>query len=180
MSITQDNRLLAIHTPLKKDFLLLERISGTEGISTLYHFDVELLHEETEPGSKPTIVSAESIMGKGVTVTIRQKDDTLREITGIVNRFSQGARNSWFSFYSATIVPHVWVLTQKFQSRIFQNISVPEILKRVFSEFEVSWKIQGSANKRNYCVQYRESDFDFACRLMEEEGIYYFFEHEEG
>jgi len=180
MSTTQDNRLLAIYTPLKKDFLLLEQISGTEGISELYHFDVELLHEEDDPGSKPTIVAPESIIGQGVTVTISQKDGTLREITGIVNRFSQGARDARFSFYSATIVPHVWVLTQKFQSRIFQNISVPDILRRVFSDFEVSWKIQGSQNKRNYCVQYRETDFDFACRLMEEEGFYYFFEHHEG
>lgn len=68
-------------------------------------------------------------------------------------------------------------MTQNIQSRIFQHKSVPDILKKVFKGFEVSYEIQGEFQARNYCVQYRESDFDFASRLMEEEGIYYYFEH---
>src|SRR5207249_8274185 len=136
--------------------------------------DVELLHEEDESTFEPTVVQATSILGRGVTVTIDQRDGTKREISGIVNEFSQGSRNLRYTFYSARIVPHIWILTQKIQSRIFQNLSVPDILKKVFDGFQVSWEIQGSTNLRNYCVQYRESDFDFASRLMEEEGIYYF------
>ncbi len=180
MPTTQDNRLLAIYTPLGKDFLLLNRITAAEGLSKLFSVDVELLHEELEAGFDPTVVDPISIIGKAVTVTIDQRDGTLREFTGIVSRFSQGTRDIRFSYYYAQIFPHVWILTQKSQSRIFQNISVPDILRQVFTGFDVSWQIQGVANKRNYCVQYRESDFDFAARLMEEEGIYFYFEHKDG
>ena len=183
MATTQDNRLLAIYTPLGKDFLLLNRISASEGLSQLFSFEVELLHEEEQPGFTPTVVDPTTIIGKAVTVQIDQRDGTVRELTGIVNRFSQGNRDVRFSYYYATIVPHVWILTQKLNSRIFQNLSVPDILRQVFAGFNVGWEIQGVrgiTDKRNYCVQYRESDFDFACRLMEEEGIYYYFEHIDG
>jgi type VI secretion system secreted protein VgrG len=177
---TQDNRLMAIYTPLGKDFLLINRVTASEGLSQLFSIDVELLHEEIESGFEATVVDPRQIIGKGVTITIDQRDGTIRELTGIVNKFSQGSRDIRFSYYYAKIVPHVWILTQKFQSRIFQNISVPDILKAVFDGFEVTWQIQGVSEKRNYCVQYRESDFDFASRLMEEEGIYYYFEHKDG
>ena len=172
--------MLAIYTPLGKDFLLLSRLSASEGLSRLFSFEVELLHEEEEAGFSPTVINPASIVGKAVTISIDQRDGTLREMTGIVKRFSQGSRNVRFSYYYATIVPHVWLLTQNIQSRIFQNLSVPDILRQVFSGFDASWQIQGHTNKRNYCVQYRESDFDFASRLMEEEGIYYYFEHTDG
>jgi len=183
MATTQDKRLLAIYTPLAKDFLLLNRITATEGLSQLFSFEVELLHEEEEAGFAPTIVDPTTLIGKAVTIAINQRDGTIRELTGIVNRFSQGSRDTRFSYYYATVVPHVWILTQKLNSRIFQNLSVPDILKQVFAGFNVGWEIQGVrgiTDKRNYCVQYRESDFDFASRLMEEEGIYYYFEHTDG
>lgn len=177
---TQDNRLLAIYTPLGKDFLLIDRISGSEGLSRLFSYEVELLHEETDPGFAPTAIDPAAIIGKGVTVTISQRDGTVREITGIVNKFSQGHRDTRFSYYYASIVPQAWLLTQITQSRIFQNISVPDILRRVFAGFETAWQVLGEFRPRNYCVQYRETDFDFVSRLMEEEGIYYFFEHADG
>ena len=180
MATTQDNRLLAIYTPLGKDFLLLQGFSVAEGLSQLFSIEVDLLHEETEIGYLPTYIDPATIIGKGVTIQVSQRDGTSREFSGIVNRFSQGNRNVRFSQYHATIVPHTWILTQKIQSRIFQNISVPDILRQIFTSFEVRYEIQNVTNKRNYCVQYRESDFDFASRLMEEEGIYYFFEHSNG
>lgn len=180
MPITQDERLLSINTPLGKDYLLLSRITGTESLSRLFLYDVELLHEETDEGFKPTAIDPASIIGQGVAIGIQQEDGTIREIAGIVNTFSQGSRNSRYSFYHATIVPHIWVLTQRIQSRIFQTISVLDILRQLFEQFEVSWQVQGNPNKRNYCVQYRESDWAFANRLMEEEGYYYFFEHKDG
>ncbi len=180
MATTQDKRLLAIYTSLGKDFLLINRITASEGLSELYSIEVELLHEEDAAGFQATEVDPTEIIGTAVTVTIDQRDGTIRELTGIVNRFSQGTRDTRFSYYYAKIVPHVWILTQKKQSRIFQNLSVPDILRKVFEGFEVTWQIQGVTNKRNYCVQYRETDFDFASRLMEEEGICYYFEHRDG
>src|SRR5437588_127803 len=70
-----------------------------------------------------------------------------------------------------------WLLTKRAQSRIFQHQSVPDILKKVLTGVDVAYEIQGTFEPRDYCVQYRETDFHFASRLMEEEGIYYFFKH---
>ena len=168
---------MTISTPLGEDFLLINRMSATEAISELFSFEVELLHGEDEAGYEPTLVDVQAILGQAVSVKIKQKDQATRYFNGIVNRFSQGTRSGRFSFYYITIVPRIWILTQKTQSRIFQHKSVPDILHEVFKGFEVSYELQGSFKPRNYCVQYRESDFNFASRLMEEEGIYYYFEH---
>lgn len=148
-----------------------------EKISELYTIEIQMLHEEPKEDFKPTVIDADSIMGKSVTATINQPDGSARFFNGIITRFSQGTRNLRYSIYTATIVPHVWILTQNVQSRIFQQKTVPEILKEVFADFQISFELQGEFKKRNYCVQYRESDFDFASRLMEEEGIFYFFEN---
>ncbi len=180
MPTTQKNRLLNISTPLGEDFLLLNRLTAIEEISSLFSFEVELLHEEEQPGYKTTTVDPASIVGQAVAISISQRDDTFRYLSGIVNHFSQGHRDNRFSYYYATIVPHIWLLTQISQSRIFQHKSVPDILREVFTSFQVSYELQGDFQPRNYCVQYRETDFDFVSRLMEEEGIYYFFEHTEG
>lgn len=181
MATTQDNRLLNITTPLGKDFLLLNKLSAEEEISKLFSFEVELLHEEADSdGYEPTEVNVNALLGQNVSIKAKQREGTTRYFSGIVNRFSQGIRHRRFTFYRATIVPKIWTLTQIKQSRIFQHKSVPDILKEVFKGFEVIYEIQGDFKPRNYCVQYRESDFDFASRLMEEEGIFYFFEHSDG
>lgn len=180
MATTQRNRLLNIGTPLGEDFLLLNRVLLTEEISELFHCEVELLHEENEENFQATDVDVTSILGKAVTISIAQRDGTARTLSGIVNTFSKGNRSTRFSYYHATIVPHVWLLTQVVQSRIFQHKTVSEILQEVFEGFEVKDETQGDFQKRNYCVQYRETDFDFASRLMEEEGFYYYFEHSGG
>jgi type VI secretion system secreted protein VgrG len=171
---------LSIATPLGKDFLLLKRMKATEGLSEIFRIDVEMLHEETSEGFEATPVDAQRILGQSVSIAITQRDGNTRVFNGIVNQFSQGTRDNRFSYYYATIVPHHWILTQNVQSRIFQHITVPDILKKVFDGFEMIYEIQGTFHKRNYCVQYRESDFAFASRLMEEEGIYYYFEHAGG
>ena len=177
---TQQNRLMVITTPLGEDFLLINRFVATEEISSLFSYEVELLHEEEAPGFEPTAVDVKSLLGQDVSIDINQRDGTARTFSGIVNHFSQGHRDTRFSYYRATIVPNIWVLTQNSQSRIFQHKSIPDILKEVFAGFYVSYELQGEFKPRNYCVQYRETDFDFASRLMEEEGIFYFFEHEGG
>ncbi|MCY7344958.1 MAG: type VI secretion system tip protein VgrG, partial [Pyrinomonadaceae bacterium] len=180
MATTQQNRLLSISTPLGEDFLLINRLTATEEISSLFEYEVELLHEEEKPGFEATPIDAKKLLGQAVAIEINQRDGTQRLLGGMITRFSQGHRDIRFSYYYATIVPYVWLLTQISQSRMFQHLSVPDILKKVFTGFEVSYELQGSYKPRNYCVQYRETDFDFASRLMEEEGIYYFFQHTDG
>lgn len=178
--IKQDGRLLELTTPLKKNFLLIKRLSCSEGLNQLFHIDLEILHEEDSPGVLPTVVEPNDVLGKPFTISVKQKNDKERYFNGICILFSQGRRNENFSSYRAEVVPKVWLLTQISQSRIFQNKTVPQILEEVLKGFEYDLEIQGNFKPRNYCVQYRESDWNFASRLMEEEGIYYYFEHTDG
>ncbi|MBE7517308.1 MAG: type VI secretion system tip protein VgrG [Chloracidobacterium sp.] len=179
MPTTQAGRTLKVTTPLDDDFLLIKRLRAAEQISHLFRFDVEMVHDEEEAGNVPTLIDPEQMLGQKMTVTVLQPDGTKRFFNGMCVEFTQGSRNHRWSHFHAELVPSVWILTQNSQSRIFQNLSVPEILRQVFEGFEVDHEIQGNFEARNYCVQYRESDFDFASRLMEEEGIYYYFEHTE-
>lgn len=178
---TQDNRLLRITTPFDDNYLLINSITGTEAISQLYSYKIELLHEEKEGFTIPEVVDHKKILGQAVSVEATQLDGRGRMFHGIVNSFSQGSRGILFTQYWITVVPVVWILTQQSQSRIFQQKTVPAILKLVFAGFEnaIAWELDYDYKPRNYCVQYRESDFDFAARLMAEEGINYYFEHAE-
>jgi type VI secretion system secreted protein VgrG len=171
---TQKNRPLAITTPLGEDVLLLTRFQGHEAISQLFSFHVDLLAEAQND------IRFDRILGQSVTVKLRLADDEERCFNGIVNRFSQGDRDDVpFLHFRAEVVPKLWLLTKKIRSRIFHHLSIPDILRQVLSELDVTYQLSVSYYPRDYCVQYRESDFDFASRLMEEEGIYYFFEHSE-
>jgi len=175
---TQDNRLLKITTNLGKDVLLINSFSCEEKISELFKIEVELLREEDQQNPYSFApLDVNEILGKNGSVNIQQEDGGERQFTGVFSTFSQIGRDRNYSKYKATIVPHVWKLTQNFKSRIFQHVSVPDILAEVFDGYEVKFNFQRSYPKRNYCVQYQETDFDFASRIMEEEGIFYYFEH---
>lgn len=171
---TQAKRPLAVTTPLGKDALLLVELRGREAISELFNFQFDLL-AKNEAG-----VAFDRLLGQKVCGELLLPDGKSRYFHGIVNRLSQGRRDLTFTHYRADIVPQFWVLTKKVQSRIFQHQTVPEILKKVLAGLDVAWEIRGTFQPRDYCAQYRESDFDFASRLMEEEGIYYFFKHSAG
>jgi type VI secretion system secreted protein VgrG len=168
---TQANRQIAVTTPLGKDVLLLTGFQGHEAISQLFNFQLDLVAEN---GSE---ISFDRILGQEVTVEMRLAKEEKRYFNGIVKRFSQGARDEVFTHFHAELVPKFWLLAKKVRSRIFQHISVPSILHELFSELDVTYELSETYHPRDYCVQYRESDFDFASRLMEEEGIYYFFKH---
>lgn len=179
MATTQDGRTLQLSTPLGKDYLLAQRFRCSEGINQLFHIELELLHDEELDGFTPTIADPKAVIGNAMALVVSQAEGVERHFHGICNRFTQGSRNERFTAYWAELVPKVWLLTQITQSRIFQNKSVPEILEHILTGFDYNTEIQGEFKPRNYCVQYRESDWDFASRLMEEEGIYYYFEHTE-
>ncbi len=177
MPITQDERILSMATPLGKDFLLVDSFVVKEAISNLFTIEVELRHEEASETGPPTEVDPVKLLGKSITIAVAQRDDTIRHFNGIVNRFTQLNRDVRFTYYRMELVPQLWLLTKISQSRIFQEKSVPDIVKEILGSIEHKFELQGTYEPRNYCVQYRESDFDFISRLMEEEGIYYFFEH---
>jgi type VI secretion system secreted protein VgrG len=172
---TQEGRFMAITTPLGKDALLLDSFSGTEGMSQLFRFQLGMYSESENP------VPFEKLLGQKVTVTLQ--GNPVRYFSGIISRFQQGHRTKGLDKkatlirYEAEMVPQLWLLTKSVQSRIFQQLTVPDILKQVLKGIDFSSEIQGTFAPRDYCVQYGESDFAFASRLMEEEGIYYFFKH---
>ncbi|MGD9562191.1 MAG: type VI secretion system tip protein TssI/VgrG [Pyrinomonadaceae bacterium] len=175
---TQNERLIQMSTPLEKDYLLIERLRCTEGLNQLFQIDLDILHEEQVEGFLPTAVDAKALLGNPFTISAHQMGDTTRYFHGICVSFAQGGRNQRFSGYRAVLRPQVWMLTQVSRSRIFQNKTVPEILDECLEGYKVDNEIDTSGFKpRNYCVQYRESDWNFLTRIMEEEGIYYYFEH---
>jgi type VI secretion system secreted protein VgrG len=177
---TQANRLLAVTTPLGTDVLLLRRFTGEEMVSGLFRFELDLLAEST------TTIAFDAILGQGVTVAVAMPGVSKRYFNGIVSRFAQGPRipsaqgGGTFTCYRAEVVPKLWTLARRRQSRIFQQLAVPDILKQVLTGLSVTYQLQGTYLPRDYCAQYRESDLDFAGRLMEEEGIFYFFTHSDG
>jgi type VI secretion system secreted protein VgrG len=120
------------------------------------------------------------MLGKDIAVSIEQYNGEKRYINGVVTRFQQGDNDGYVSTYFAEIRPWLWQLSLTTDSRIFQNQNALEIIKAVFADFgfkDFSDKTKGSFTAREYCVQYQETALDFVTRLMEDEGIWYFFEH---
>ena len=174
MPYTQEKRVIAIETPLGANALLLQSIAGHEAISRLYSFSLDLLSEKSS-------ISFEDIVGQRVGIVITQGGDDKRYINGFISRFSQTGMDNRFTHYHAEVVPWLWFLTRTASCRIFQYMTAPDIVTKVFkdmgfSDFKNS--LQGSYDTLDYCVQYRETAFNFVSRLMERFGIFYFFEHE--
>lgn len=166
-------RPLTITTPLGADVLAVERMSAEERVSGLFHFDVSLV-------SNNTSIDFDALVGKDVTITLERMSGTPRHFHGMVGRFLQGGRIDGHQHYRADIFPKLWLLTLSTDYRIFQEKTVPEIVKELLTEHgvtDVKDDLKGSYTPREYCVQYGETAFDFVSRLMEEEGIFYFFEH---
>jgi type VI secretion system secreted protein VgrG len=176
---TQQNRQLSISTPLGDDRLLLVGFTGREELSRLFQYDLELVSEDTS-------IRPADIVGKNVTFQVRRESGQPRFFNGFVRTFSAGAmsRASHFRRYRAQVVPWLWFLTRTADCRIFQFKKAPDIIIQIFqdlgfSDFEDSG-LTKSYPQRTYCVQYRETDFNFVSRLMEEEGIFYAFRHQNG
>jgi type VI secretion system secreted protein VgrG len=175
-SYTESNRHLAIITPMGRNALLLEKLSGSEAVSELFQFRLEML--------APAAVKFVKVLNQPATVRITLPNGSNRFINGIIRRLSQGPQvaqgKDTLIRYHAELVPALWRLTRRVRSRIFQNQSVPDILKAVLVgdwHLDVALKLYGTYEPRNYCVQYQETDFAFVSRLMEEEGIAYYFTH---
>ncbi len=176
-SITQAERTLSLTTPLGTDVLLLMGFSGTESLSRLFSYRLDL-------ASANDSIAAKDIVGKPVSWSISRFDQNPRYFSGIVSRFVAGAMSRRkLRSYRAEVVPWTWLLTRTTDCRIFQNQSTTDIIKAVFGLFgfnDYEFQVKGSFPKREYCVQYRETAFNFISRLMEYEGIFYFFQHAEG
>lgn len=176
MATTQSNRTFAVASPLGKDALLFRELSGSEQVSGLFELRYELLSERGD-------LDADKILGQGLTLSYRLLAGATRYLHGIVTEFSQTGYLQRYHRYRAVVRPWLWLLTRTADCRSFQGKSVPEIFEQVVKQYGFSdykLKLQSSYQPLNYCVQYRETDFNFLSRLLEHEGIHYYFEHSDG
>ncbi|WP_457419435.1 type VI secretion system Vgr family protein [Roseateles sp. P5_E7] len=158
-------------TPDQK--LLFQSLSATEELGRLFEFNVMALAE-----AKAT-VDLESLLGKPAHVSVQLDDTTQRHLHGIVASAGLEGASGGFAAYRLTLRPWLWLATLRADTRIFQSIKIDDLIKKVLQPYggDIEFKLQGSYPVYDYCVQYRESDFNFVSRLMEQEGLYYFFKH---
>ena len=175
MPIRQENRSVAVSTPLG-DELVLRRMSGHESMSQLFEYTLELYSDNLD-------IKSENLLGENATVRVELGNDKTRYFNGFISSFSLLSEEGEHCIYQATLKPWLWFLTRTADCRIFQDKTVPAIMQEVFRDHGFSdFKDILTARYRTweYIVQYRETDFNFVSRLMEQEGIYYFFTHENG
>jgi type VI secretion system secreted protein VgrG len=172
---TQSNAFLSVSTPFGADTLLLDGLEGMEAISQPFRFTLAMR------ASSITLDPA-TIVGASVTVTMKLGSGPTRHINGICSRFLHLGGDRDFSAYSAEIVPKLWLLTLSRNRVIWQNQKADDIIKAVLGESGITFqsKLTGTYKQREYCVQHDETAFDFISRLMEEEGIFYFFTFADG
>jgi type VI secretion system secreted protein VgrG len=174
---TQQFRFLNLATPLPDDTLLLRSFTGHEGISQPFRFRLDMLSENPA-------INFDDMVGQNVTFSVKLADNSKeRCFNGFVSRFVQLPGEERLTHYEAEVVPWLWFLTRTSDCRIFQQMSVPAIVEKVFKDFgftDYENQLQGSYTDWEYCVQYRETAFQFVSRLLEQEGIFYFFKHENG
>ena len=174
-AFTQETRHLRIQTSLGDNQLLLRRFHCVEGISRLCQFDLDLLSPSGE-------IKPQDIVGDKVSITVQPENEPERFFHGYVKSFQYaGLEKRGLYAYKAEVVPWLWFLSKRTDCRVFQNQTVQEIIESIFSELgfaDYVFALVEEHPKLEYCVQYNESDLDFISRLLEHEGIYYFFEHQ--
>ncbi len=176
MALTQDFRSIAVTSPLGKDVLLFSRMQGREALGRLFEYELEVFSRNPD-------IKADALLGQPVTIEMTRSDGGIRHFNGFTARFSHIGMEGDLTRYCLLLRPWLWFLTRTTDCRIFQHKKAPDIIKRIFKELgfgDVKDSLTGAYRERDYCVQYRESDFNFVSRLMEEEGIHYFFRHESG
>jgi type VI secretion system secreted protein VgrG len=170
-SYTQANRSIRVVSSYGDDELMLVSFSGEEAMSAPGGFSIDLAATRAIP--------AADVMLKPMGVVVEEAGSK-RYFSGIVRRFSMMGADDDLLLYRAEIVPWVWLLSLVQDCMIFQNLSVPDIVEKVFKDHgftDFENRLLKTYPKREFCVQYRESCLDFVSRLLEDEGIFYFFEH---
>ena len=169
-------RVFEVTTAVSGVKTYLYAADGTEELGRPFKYHVTLLAEKELP--------LDDLLGKPITVSVEKVDGgSGRYFNGLVSQVAASGKRGQFHVVTATLRPWLWVLTRISDNKIFQNKTVTEIIQEVFDEngfSDYQMKVKASYRTRDYCVQYGESSFDFVSRLMEEEGIYYFFEHRDG
>lgn len=176
---TQQSRLLSLTTVLGANVLVIERLAGKDALGRPFELTLQA-------GAKNDDFKVDDLVGTKVSVKLMTavlEGAPERWFSGIVSQVDHiGFDVQGLSRYELVIVPWLWLLTRTSDCRIFQNLTVPEIIQKVFADLPIAdfrLDLKAQYPQREYCVQYRETDFNFVQRLMEHEGIYYFWEHKE-
>ena len=176
MPASQQQHQIAVTSALGADVLLFHAMTASERLGRLPEARLQLL--STDPG-----LSIADVLGTPMGVDLKLHGDAgTRHFHGIVTRFGSTGQSGDFASYEAVLHPWLWLLKKSANCRIFQDMSVPDIVKDVCSHYGGQAALDlhlltGDYPPLPYCVQYRESDFDFVCRLLEEAGIYFYFTH---
>ncbi len=167
--------LLQLKTKLGDKKLLIRQFGASEELGRPFEFTVVALSEDLT-------IDIDSLLGTHATVSLELPGDKLRYFDGVVVATGIDGAHGRRVQFRLVLRPWLWLLTRRADTRIFQNKSVKDILTTVFDAFknDVKFELSGSYSPIEYCVQYRETDFNFVSRLMEQEGIYYYFTHEAG
>lgn len=175
-TLFQDDRWLTLGTPLGEDQLVPTSVKGREGMSTLFEFSVTAL-------SPLQSISPADLLGENVTLSLAQPLGERRFVNGIVTSFSGGAftRND-YRLYTLDISPTLWLLKRTSDYKVFQQKKVDEIAETILTAAGISFekKLTGSYEATEYRVQFGETNLDFLQRILAEEGIFYFFTHDNG
>ncbi|WP_207482428.1 type VI secretion system Vgr family protein [Arenibaculum pallidiluteum] len=178
-TLGQDNQYISISTPLGKDKLILRELAGEDSVSGLFHYRIKMLSDDET-------LAFDRVIGKTATVTIKMGEtEVVRYIDGIVTRFELTSFDDRenIAYYEAELRPWLWLLTLSGDCRIFQDKTVPEIVEKVCTDAGYAFvkkSLTGTYAAREYCVQFGETDYNFVARLLEEEGIFFYFSHSDG
>ncbi len=164
----------SVHTSLPDGELVFYTMSGYEALGQLFRYELQLLSENPE-------INLSELLGEPISVSLRLPHGESREFNGVVSHCAFDENVGRYFLYRVTVRPWIWILGNRARSRIFQNEKVPDVIERLFrehgfSDFENA--LTDEYRRLDYLVQYRESDLRFITRLMELEGIYFFFKHE--
>jgi type VI secretion system secreted protein VgrG len=181
--LDQANRVAALKTPLGDNVVVLRSFSGHEGLGEPFEFQIEALSEQNN-------IDFDKALGQACTIRLKTYEQKQRFFCGILTNAQwvggEVGGQQPYSQYRLVLRPWFWLLDHRANCRIFLDKNVKDIIQQVFTDAGFSsgtdFKFRTTANydKIKYCVQYRESDFTFATRLMEQHGIYYYFEHQDG
>lgn len=168
------NRIIRMKGPLPEEKMFLKCATIKEGLSEL----TEITMDVFSPDNK---IDLGKLVGKQFTVRVQRHNKEWREFHGIAISATALGHTGKYALYQIIVRPRFWVLTKATDSRIFQNMNAPDIIDAVLGDAglasDVTKKLSGSYASREYCVQYRETYYDFICRLMEQEGMYFYFDH---
>ncbi|WP_295990016.1 type VI secretion system Vgr family protein [Rugamonas sp.] len=178
MPATQVDRDISVTSALPDDTLLFLSMSGSEQLGRLSEYRVQLSSAKRD-------IQIGAVLGKTMGIHVNLADGGVRHFNGVVTGFRSNGWDGDSAAYEATIHPWLWLLTRSANCRIFQDLSVPDIVAQVCGAPAYGGLADLSAGALGgnyaalpYCVQYRETDFNFVCRLLESVGIYFFFTHD--